>query len=154
MKKEVKLVLFISILAIGAVALVIYRYEKLLKEREKSVLELSKVIGGTKIRKDYTAQEIYELIKAAPEYIGDSITIFENGEMVSSNVKLNGTLSAVTTSEGNMNMVEANMKNNKLPLQYNVYVIAAVFYRQQYPDEFKNEKAAAPVPDSSKPSTK
>lgn len=140
MKKEVKLVLFILILAIASIVLVVFRYEKLLKEKDRNVLQLSKVIGGAKAQKEYTAPEMLALIRAAPEYIGDTITLYENGDMVSSNKRLNDMIRAVTTSDGNMSMVRNNIRDNKLPLQYNVYVIAAIFYRQAYPDEFKKGK--------------
>jgi|GEM_PF-1665024 len=138
MKKERKIIFFVIVVAIVAIALVIFRYEKLLIDKERDFKGSNKVPGGVAIKEEYTASDIIGLIKTSPEYLGDSITIFENGEMVSSNGKFNGTLNNVTTNEGDMNMVRANMKTNKLPLQYNVYRIAAFYYRQQYPDDVKN----------------
>jgi hypothetical protein len=36
-----------------------------------------------------------------------------------------------------MGIVKSNMQSNKLPLQYNIYRLAAYYYRQQYPEEVK-----------------
>jgi len=138
MKKETKIILFVVVVAIVAIALAIFRYEKLLIDKEREHKGMTKIPGGVKIKTEYTAQEIIELIKKLPEYLGDSVTIFENGDMVSSNGKFNGTIQAVITNDGNMGIVKSNMQSNKLPLQYNVYRLAAYYYRQQYPDEVKN----------------
>lgn len=77
------------------------------------------------------------MIKSSKEYLGDSITIYENGKIQSSNEKFFGTINAVLESEANMALVKSNCNANNLPLQYNIYVLAATFYRQQYPEEFK-----------------
>ena len=138
MKKERKIIFFVIVVAIVAIALVIFRYEKLLIDKERDFKLGNKVPGGVAIKEEYTASDIIGLIKSSPEYLGDSITIFENGEMVSSNGKFNGTLNSVMTNEGDMNMIRANMKTNKLPLQYNVYRIAAFYFRQQYPTDVKS----------------
>ena len=138
MKKETKLILFVVVVAIVAIALVVFRYEKILIDKENEHKAGTKIPGGVAIKTEYTAQDIIDLIKKSPEYLGDSVTIFENGEMVSSNGKFNGTLQAVITNNGNMGIVKSNMQNNKLPLQYNIYRLAAYYYRQQYPEEVKN----------------
>lgn len=138
MKKETKLILFILIVSITAIVLVIFRYEKLLVDQEREHKAMIKIAGGTTIKKEYTAQEIIDLIKKSPEYLGDSVTIFENGDMVSSNGKFNGTIQAVLNNDGNMGIVKSSMQSNKLPLQYNIYRLAASYYRQQYADEVKN----------------
>ena len=138
MKKETKIILFIVVISIVAIGLIIFRYEKILIDKEREHKATIKIPGGVAIKTDYTAQEIIDLIKKTPEYLGDSITIFENGDMVSSNGKFNGTIQAVITNDGNMGIVKSNMQSNKLPLQYNIYRLAAYYYRQQYPDEIKN----------------
>ncbi|MEJ7739650.1 MAG: hypothetical protein WKF97_19670 [Chitinophagaceae bacterium] len=150
MGKEKKIVLFVIIVAITAIFLLIYRYEKLLIEREMDYKELNKIIDGVKIKHDYTKSEIINLIKAIPEYLGDSLTIYENGEMTSSNEKFNGTLKAVINSSGNMEMVKNEMKLNNLPLQYNIYRMAAGFYRTQYQGEFKTDSVFRVQGDSAK----
>ena len=141
MKKEPKLILFIVIVAIVGIALVIFRYEKMLIDKDREHKATIKIPGGAAIKTDYTAQEIIDLIKRSAEYLGDSITIFENGDMVSSNGKFNGTIQAVLANDGNMGIVKSNMQSNKLPLQYNIYRLAAYYYRQQYPEEVKNIQA-------------
>jgi hypothetical protein len=137
MKKETKIISFVVVVSIAAIALVIFRYEKLLIDKEREHKAMTKIPGGVAIKTEYTAQEINDLIKKSPEYLGDSITIFENGDMVSSNGKFNGTIQAVITNDGNMGIVKSNMQSNKLPLQYNIYRLAAYYYRQQYPGEVK-----------------
>jgi hypothetical protein len=138
MKKETKIILFVVVVSIVAIALIIFRYEKILIDKEREHKATTKIPGGVAIKTDYTAPEIIDLIKKSPEYLGDSVTIFENGDMVSSNGKFNGTIQAVITNDGNMGIVKSNMQSNKLPLQYNIYRLAAYYYRQQYPDEVKN----------------
>ena len=138
MKKETKIILFVVVVAITAIALVIFRYEKILIDKDREHKSTIKIPGGVAIKTDYTAQEIVDLVKKSPEYLGDSITIFENGDMVSSNGKLNGTIQAVITNDGNMGIVKSNMQSNRLPLQYNIYRLAAYYYRQQYPRDVKN----------------
>jgi pilus assembly protein TadC len=135
MKKETRLLIFTVLVAVIAIALIVFRYEKLLKNKNE-VLSVTPVKGGVPV-KEYTAEEIITLIKSSKEYIGDSITIFENGKIQSSNHKFFGTISAVVESEANMALVKSNCIANNLPLQYNIYALAATFYRQQYPEEFK-----------------
>ena len=135
MKKNYKLLFFIIGFFIILITLIIYRYEKLLDEaRAETVFE--HVAGGTSGLKLSNAQEIINLIRNSKEYLGDSITIFENGEIKSSNDKFQGTIQAVIGSKDNMDMVKGSMAGNKLPIQYNVYVLAATFYRNQYAAEF------------------
>jgi hypothetical protein len=112
--------------------LVIYRYEKLLKEVRKENL-VENVAGGYPSAKKYTAGGIITLIKGCKEYLGDSITIFDNGQMSTSNGQFQGTINAVLSNKDNMDVVMANMETNRLPVQYNIYVLAATYYRQQYP---------------------
>lgn len=140
MSKDRKLLIFVVILSVSAISLIIYRYEKLIHTETKSVLALQKIIGGVSLNKEYTAQEIIELIKQSPEYLGDSITIFENGEILSSNGKFQGTILAVLNSKENMNIVAGEMKTNKLPIQFNVYKLASAYYKAQYPTDTPNQK--------------
>jgi hypothetical protein len=132
MTRDRKLLIFTLILSLLSIALIIYRYEKLLITERKEFTVMQKVIGGVSLNKQYSAEEIISLIKKDPGYLGDSITIFENGEMLSSNGQFQGTINAVLNSKENMNIVTGEMKNNKLPLQYNVYKLAAAYYKQQY----------------------
>jgi hypothetical protein len=140
MKRETRIILFVVIVCFVAIALVVYRYEKLLVDKEREHKIDNKIQGGIAIKTDYTAQEIISLIKSSAEYLGDSITIFENGDMVSSNDKFNGTIKAVITNDGNMGIVRNNMRNNKRPIQFNIYELAAIYYKRQYPDEVKPDK--------------
>ena len=122
-----------------AIAIIVYRYEQLLGRQKKEQVSLGAVPGGQPSNKQYTAAEIIDLIKKSKEYLGDSITIFDNGDITSSNSKFQGTLQAVINSKDNMDIVQNNAKTNRLPLQYNVYVLAAIYYRQQYASEFEQK---------------
>lgn len=139
MTRDRKLLLFTLLVSATSILLIIYRYEKLIGTEKKELITFQKVIGGLAM-KQYTADEIIQLIKQSDVYLGDSITIYENGEIKSSNEKFQGTLNAVTKSKENMNMVVNDMKSNKLPIQYNVYRLAATYYRQQYGTETVNPK--------------
>ena len=127
-KPLIFLIVFFSIVT----GLIVYRYELLLT-RVRAETHFENVTGGAAHDKKYTAAEIVTLIKASKEYLGDSITIFDNGEMRSGNEKLQGTIHAVISSKDNMDVVKAAMAGNKLPIQYNIYTLAATWYRQQYP---------------------
>lgn len=130
--KTAKPLIFTIVVFSIVLGLVIYRYERLLKEvRQETHFE--PVAGGFPANKKYSAAEIVALIKASKDYLGDSITIFDNGQMNSSNGKFQGTINAVISTKENMDMVKANMDANKLPIQYNIYALAATYYRQQYP---------------------
>ena len=121
MKKLTKTVLFIILLAISTISVIVYRSETLLRGLKKQ-----------QVGKVYTANKIIALIKSSKEYFGDSVTIFDNGKITSSIGKFQGTLNAVIDSKDNMDLVVANINTNRLPLQYNFYILAATFYRQQY----------------------
>lgn len=133
MKKIHKLLVFIIGFFIILIGLIIYRYEKLL-EQTRAEVSFGRVEGGATLKK-YNAHEIISLIRSSKEYLGDSITIFDNGEMQSSNAKFQGTIQAVIHSGDNMSMVKSSMAVNRLPIQYNIYVLAATFYRNQYAAE-------------------
>ena len=129
-KPLIFLIVFFSIV----VWLIVHRYEVLLaKTRAESYFE--NVPGGYPHDKKYTAAEIISLIKGSKEYLGDSITIFDNGEMRSENRKFQGTIKAIISSKSNMDGVKAAMAENKLPIQYNIYTLAATYYRQQYHED-------------------
>ena len=129
MKKEYKLAAFVFIVFVVITGFIIYRYETLLRKAKDDDTLFKPVEGGTSITSKYSAPEIIDLIKKSKEYLGDSITIFGNGEITSTNGKFQGTLRAVITSDANMELVKSNMQYNKLPLQYNIYVVAAAFLR-------------------------
>jgi hypothetical protein len=113
------------------ITLVIFRYEKLLaKIRYDKNFE--RVEGGAPSNKHYTAAEVIALIKGSKEYLGDSITLYDNGQIHTSNEKFQGTLNAVTGSSANMDIVTSRAGSNNLPIQYNIYLLAAQYYRQQY----------------------
>lgn len=134
MKKTRKLFFFIITFFIVLIALIIYRYERLLVQTRKEV-RFDSVAGGSPGARQFNAQEIIALIRQSKEYLGDSVTIFENGDMKSNNNKFQGTIQAVISSKDNMDVVKSNMASNKLPLQYNIYVLAATYYRNQYASE-------------------
>src|ERR1700748_3868470 len=84
MKIPLKAYLFTVAALLLLTALVIYRYEKILKKIHDE-RNFVRVQGGAPVPKPYTAAGIIALIKSSKSYLGDSITIFENGEIHSSN---------------------------------------------------------------------
>lgn len=137
MSKPYKLLLFTILVSSLTIAIIVYRYEHVLARYKKQEQSLGAVLGGQPSDKQYTATEIIGLIKKSKEYLGDSLTIFDNGDILSSNTKFQGTIKAVIESKDNMDIVRNNARTNGLPLQYNVYVLAATYYRQQYASEFR-----------------
>jgi recombinational DNA repair ATPase RecF len=135
MKKETRLLIFTIAVSLLSIAFIVLRYEKLLQQQRKEA-SLPPVKNGAAVT-ELTAAEIIEKIKASKEYLGDSITIFEDGKMTSSNAKFQGTINAVVNTPENMEIVKSNSNTNRLSLQYNIYVLAATYYKSQYPDEFK-----------------
>jgi hypothetical protein len=113
------------------IGLVIYRYEKLLDNLHYDKA-LGQIVGGAPSNKHYTAAEIIALIKSSSAYLGDSITLFDNGQIHSNNDRFQGTINAVTGTKANMDIVMSHTGSNNLPVQYNIYVLAAQYYRQQY----------------------
>jgi hypothetical protein len=135
-KKESKQLLITVLFFLVVIAGIIIRYENKLKSFSVDPSTTSKA-DVKNAPKPLTPAEIIEKIKASPEYIGDSIFIFEDGSITSSNSKFQGTLNAVINVPENMNIVKSNGAVNRLPDQYNIYVLAATYYRRSYPDEFK-----------------
>jgi hypothetical protein len=137
--KNSKPLIFTIIFFTVTIALIIYRYEKLLVQVRQET-HFDSVAGGLPSSRKYTAAEIVEIIKNSKEYLGDTISIFDNGQINSSNGKFQGTINAVISSKDNMDLVRGSMETNKLPIQYNIYALASVYYLQQYPAEGKKAK--------------
>lgn len=135
MKKETKLLIFVIAVSLFSIAAIVIRYEKLLQQQSKPI-SLPPVKEGVAVQ-ELTAAEIIAKIKSSKDYLGDSITIFEDGKIISSNAKFQGTMNAVINSKENMEIVQNNSNANKLPVQYNIYILAAAYYKNQYPEEFK-----------------
>lgn len=130
MKVTIRAYVFTVGVLLILMALVIYRYEKILTGIRYG--HLDHVEGGAPSNKQYTATGIIALIKSSKEYLGDSITLFDNGQIHSNNDRFQGTLNGVTGSKANMDIVLSHTGSNNLPVQYNIYVLAAQYYRQQY----------------------
>jgi hypothetical protein len=131
MKVSLKAYIFTVGALLLLTALVIYRYEKLLHTIRYEKAN-GPVAGGAPSNKRYTAAGIIALIRSSKEYLGDSITLFDNGQIHSNNDRFQGTINGVTGSSANMDIVISHTGSNNLPIQYNIYVLAAQYYRQQY----------------------
>ena len=135
MHRQRKIIVFLILLNIVSVSLVVFRYEKLIETMQPHPT-VATVEAPQTIEKKYSAAEITELITNSKEYIGDTVIISPTGDLSSSNSKFRGTLNAVRDSKANMDLVRSQTSTNKLPLQYNIYIVAATFYREQYANEF------------------
>jgi hypothetical protein len=135
MKVPIKVFAFVTLVLLTVEGLTIFRYERLMKSREREMKKWQAVAGGISSIKKYTASDIIRLIRSSPQWLGDSITIFDNGDMLSSLGRFQGTINNVLGSKSNMDVVQGQMQTNKLPFQYNAYILAAQYYRQQYPGD-------------------
>jgi len=126
--KEKKLIFFFLIISLSSIYLIANRYEKLIATKDLFLQDINK--------KNYSANKIKRMISKLPDYVGDSIIIFEDGEMISSNIKFQGTIENVINSPENMNMVYADMRTSQMPKAYCIYKLASYYYKSQYKDEF------------------
>ncbi len=132
MKVPIKVFVFVTLVLMMIEGLTVFRYERLIKSREREMKKWQEVVGGVSSNKKYTASDIIRLIRSSPQWLGDTVTIFDNGDMLSSLGRFQGTINSVMSSKPNLDIVQGQMQTNKLPFQYNVYILAAQYYRQQY----------------------
>lgn len=135
-------VLTILITATITAASVIFIYEFLLNKNSNtssttSVVEEGnpKITGGKK--SNYTVGEVIEMIKSDKVYLGDSIVIFDNGDLKSSIPKFQGTIDAILKVESNVKGLNDKARETRIPFQYHLYIFAATVYRDQYAEEFR-----------------
>ncbi len=133
MISNAKVLIVVILLLILSNVVTIFHYEKKLNPDEDEVT----VIGGLKRNKQYTAKEITELIKNLPEYIGDSLVIYEDGKLRTDNLKFQGTIDAVSIND--KASIDQQVIDLDLPKPFLVYKLAAHYYRMQYAEEFKKD---------------
>lgn len=140
MEKNSK-ILTILITAIVSVVAVVFVYEVLLKKSSNTETtavtgneDPPKITNGKK--SSYTASEVIDLIKSDKVYLGDSIVIFDNGDLRSSIPKFQGTIDAILKVESNVKGLNDKAKETRIPFQYHLYIFAATVYRDQYAEEF------------------
>ncbi len=124
MKERIFLVSIIVILIIGIVSIINIYENRLLKEQ-------SMVVDGKKNKLKYTVNEIKTLIKALPNYQGDSITIFEDGSIKSSIPELDGGLANAQQPNETKQYLEGIARNEKLPLAYIIYKHIVPYYIEE-----------------------
>jgi hypothetical protein len=140
MEKNNKLRIILVTMILSALA-VVFVYEILLKKNPKSETTASTnnnempVITDAK-KTSYTALEILNMIKSDKVYLGDSVVLFDNGELRSSIPKFQGTIDAIMKVETNVKGLTEKAMETKIPFQYHLYIFSATVYREQYPDEF------------------
>jgi hypothetical protein len=139
MSNRILTLLITAVLSAGAV---IFVYEVLLKKKSSSINEVSIAETGipkiTDARKtSFTATEVIDMIKKDTVYLGDSIVIYDNGDLVSSNLKFQGTINSILSVESNVKWLTGKTEETKIPFQYHLYNFAATVYREQYATEFK-----------------
>lgn len=127
--------------AIITAAAVIFVYEVLLNKNSSSTTTVTtegdgvpKITGGRKT--SYTASEVLDMIKQDKVYLGDSVVIYDNGDLKSNNPKFQGTIDAILKVESNVKGLNEQALETKIPFQYHLYIFAATVYRDQYADEF------------------
>jgi hypothetical protein len=135
---KILIILFTAIISAG---IVIFVYEVLLKKNTTAptaaITDTDGMVKITEGRKtSYTASEVIDMIKKDKVYLGDSIVIYDNGDLTSSNPKFQGTINAILQVESNIKGLAEQVKATKIPFQYHLYIFAATVYRDQYADEF------------------
>jgi hypothetical protein len=128
-----------------SVAAVVFVYEVLLKKNsDTQTAAVSEGDGEPRItdgrKTSYTAKEVIDMIKSDKVYLGDSVVIFDTGDLKSSNPKFQGTIDAILKVESNVKGLKEKATSTKIPFQYHLYIFAATVYRDQYADEFINSK--------------
>lgn len=109
------------------------------------------VVGGMKLRNEYTAEEIIASIKALPEYIGDTIKVFRNGMLSSSNGKFQGTINNV--AKNGKEALEKESIDTEIPYSILLYKLSAFYYRQQFAEEFQKKAPATDTTQKAKANT-
>jgi hypothetical protein len=133
-----KIATFILLLSLMVLGLTVFRYERIIRSLKSELKQ--KKIANADLAAKFSNKDIIELIRKSPRYLGDTVTINPSGQLLSSNGKFQGTINAVTDHEENMVVVEDAQRRNQLPLQFNIYELAAGYYRSQYPDEFPQQQ--------------
>ena len=134
MNTQKKLLNFTLISSIAAILLIIFFYNKRYQQKQQELLTHQKSLISlvNKITsKGFTLDSIVHLIKLDPDYLGDSISISAEGSITSNNEAMNGTIREVQTNNENLIAIFQKTQENNLPLPYNVYKLAAQYYKMQ-----------------------
>ena len=123
MKERIFLVSIIVMLTVVIVSIINIYENKILKSQ-------SYVAGGKIIKLNYTANEIKALIKALPEYRGDSITVYENGYIKSADKEFDSGLGYNQSDSTAKSGMQAKAKSEYMPLAYVVYREVAIYDAQ------------------------
>lgn len=87
------------------------------------------VEGGVKLK--YSAAEVKNLIKTLPTYQGDSLTVFENGNIQSGLAELNGGLQHAQNDPATRQYLEGVARSEYLPLGFVVYRHVVPYYIEE-----------------------
>ena len=136
-------VLTIILSAIVTAAVVVFIYEVVLDKKSTPITTVAAGDEGMPTITDgkktsYTAKEVIDMIKSDKVYLGDSVVIFDNGDLKSSLPKFQGTIDAILKVESNVKGLNDKARETKIPFQYHLYIFAATVYRDQYAEEFMN----------------
>jgi hypothetical protein len=93
----------------------------------------------TDLKKAYSSDEIRNLIKAMPEYQGDSLLINADKQLVSFDGLIQSFIVQVYVVPANIKYIKDAVKTTGLPEPYHVYKTAVGWYLQQHGNKKKNQ---------------
>ncbi len=128
MKKEKKTLLLTIILSVMVCSCLLFYYQEILGNAR------SLYGPGSNLKQTYTTAEIVDLIKQQANYLGDSLTVFEDGSIKSNFPSFQGTIDHVSQNPADNKEVVAQMKAFRLPKPVVVYNLAAHFYLLEHPE--------------------
>lgn len=117
-------ILFISIILIQffVILFIINKYENDLLKKE------FRIEDGLK-RKNYNAQETLTMIKSLPDYLGDSVVIYEDGTFKSLTPEINRGILNIYENKEQLNYYKSMAKTENLPLPFVIYRNLTQYYK-------------------------
>lgn len=126
MTKEKKLLFFIASITILVFVYIFIKFEYE-KERVKVTPDFEE--------KEYSADEVREMIKASADYQGDSLYINWRGRLVSMDHLMQSIIEQMYEVEANLGPIKGHSRQTNEPVPYLVYIQAAYYYKQQAGDK-------------------
>ncbi len=122
MKKYKILLITLILTQFFVILFIINKYENDLLKKE------FRIEGGLK-RKNYNAQETLTMIKSLPDYLGDSVVIYEDGTFKSLTPEINGGILNIYEDKEQLKYYKSMAKTENLPLPFVIYRNLTQYYK-------------------------
>ena len=119
--KRIKMLIGLVIIQALTILFIINKYETQILKQDY------RIVGGVK-RRNFTAIETLKMIKSLPNYLGDSLIIYEDGSFKSLKAEVNGGIESIYNSPEQLNYFKLISKSDNLPLPFVVYRNIAPYY--------------------------